>query len=80
MHLVTVKKKFDKCLLTGWSVAMFILLADIFNFTFNLFINNIVSEPFIDESLFYIFQFFIKYFWEEEIRFPRDVRLLIIAF
>ena len=40
---------------------MFILLANIFDYTFNLFINNIVIEPIIDESLFYVFYFFIKY-------------------
>ena len=33
---------------------MFILLVNIFNHTFNLFINNIVRTPIIDESLFYI--------------------------
>ena len=49
------KKKFDEFLFIGWSVAVFILLADIFNSIFNLFINNIVKEPIIDESLFYIF-------------------------
>ena len=56
MHLVTVKK-FDEYLFIGWSVAVFILLADIFNCTFNLFFNNIVREPIIDESLFYIYFF-----------------------
>ena len=56
MHLV-VAKKFDKCLLTGWSGTVFILLDNIFNHTFNLIINNIV----IDESLFYFFYLFIKY-------------------
>ena len=34
---------------------MFILLADISTSTFNLFINNIVREPIIEERLFYIF-------------------------
>ena len=37
----------------GWNVAVFILLVNIFNHMFNLFINNIVREPIIDESLFY---------------------------
>ena len=60
MHLVAVKK-FDKCLFTGWSARVFILLANIFNYTFNFFINNIVREPIIDESLFYVFYIFIKY-------------------
>ena len=61
MHLVTVKK-FDICLLTGWSSTVFILLVNIFNHTFNLFINNIVKKPIIDESLFYVFFYlFIKY-------------------
>ena len=32
-----------------------------FNHTFNLFINNIVRKPIIDESLFYVFYLFIKY-------------------
>ena len=40
---------------------MFILLVNIFNYTFNLFINNIVRKPIIDESLFYVFYLFIKY-------------------
>ena len=31
---------------------MFILFANIFDHTFNLFINNIVRIPIIDESLF----------------------------
>ena len=44
-------KKFDKSLLTGWSVTVFILLANIFNYMFNLFINNIVRKPIINESL-----------------------------
>ena len=48
-------KKFDECSFTGWSVTVFILLANIFNYTFNLFLNNIVSESIIDESLFYVF-------------------------
>ena len=43
---------FDECLFIGWSVAVFILLAKIFYDTFNLFINNLVREPIIDESLF----------------------------
>ena len=52
--MVTIKK-FDICLLTGWSSTVFILLVNIFNHTFNLFINNIVRKPIIDESLFYVF-------------------------
>ena len=40
---------------------MFILLANIFDHPFNLFINNIVRKPIIDESLFYVFYLFIKY-------------------
>ena len=40
---------------------MFILLVNIFNHTFNLFINNIVRKPIIDESLFYAFYLFVKY-------------------
>ena len=48
-------KKFDKRLLSEWSVTEFNLLANIFNYTFNLFINNIVRKPIIDESLFYVF-------------------------
>ena len=54
-------KKFDICLLTGWSSTEFILLVTIFNHTFNLFINNIVRKSIIDESLFYVFYHFIKY-------------------
>ena len=42
VHLVVVKM-FDKCLLTGWSVAGFLC--------FNLF-NNVVREPIIDEFVF----------------------------
>ena len=49
------KKKFDKSLLTGWSSTVYILSVNIFNHTFNLFINNIVRKPIIDESLFYVF-------------------------
>ena len=41
VHLVTIKK-FDICLLAGWSSTLFILLVNIFDHTFNLFINNIV--------------------------------------
>ena len=48
VNLVTVKM-FDKWSFVGWSVAVFILLAEFFNCTFNLFINNIVREPIIDE-------------------------------
>ena len=40
---------------------MFILLVNIFNHTFNLFINNIVRKPIIDESPFYVFYLIIKY-------------------
>ena len=54
-------KKFDKCLLTGWSGTVFILLVNIFNQTFNLFINNKVRKPINDESLFCVFYLFIKY-------------------
>ena len=54
-------KKFDICLLTGWSSTVFILLVNLFNHAFNLFINNIVRKPIIDESLFYVFYLFIKY-------------------
>ena len=32
-----------------------------FKYMFNLFINNIIREPIIDESLSYVFYFFIKY-------------------
>ena len=39
VHLVAVKK-FDKCLFTGLSVTVFILLANIFDCTFNLFMNK----------------------------------------
>ena len=60
VHLVTVKK-FDICLLTGWSSRVFILWVNISNHTFNLFINNIVWKLIIDESLFYVFYLFIKY-------------------
>ena len=60
VHLVTVKK-FDNCLLTGWSSTVFILLVNIFNHTFNLFINNIDRKPIIDESLFYVFYLFITF-------------------
>ena len=44
VHLVTIKK-FDICLLAGWSSTLFILLVNIFDHTFNLFINNIVRKP-----------------------------------
>ena len=50
VHLVTIKK-FDICLLAGWSSTLFILLVNIFDHTFNLFINNIVRKPIVDESL-----------------------------
>ena len=52
---------FDKCSLTKWSGKVFILLVNIFNHKFNLFINNRVRKPTIDESLFYVFNLFIKY-------------------
>ena len=54
-------KKFDKCLLIGRSDTVFILLANIFNHTFNLFINNTVREPIIDESPFNVSYLFMKY-------------------
>ena len=44
---------------------MFILLVNIFNHTFNLFINNIVRKPIMDEILFYVFYIFIKYCFGE---------------
>ena len=53
-------RKFDKCLLIGWSVAVFILLANIFNYTFNLFFNIIVRGLIIDVRLFYVYYFFLK--------------------
>ena len=60
---------------------MFILLARIFNYTFNLFLNDIVSEPIIGEGLFYVFHFFILIIiLEEEISFPRDFMLFIFTF
>ena len=46
-------KKIDKCLFIGWSGTVFIFLANIFKYTFHLFINNTVREPIIDESLFH---------------------------
>ena len=52
---------FDQCLSSGWSGIVFILLVNIFNHTFNLFINSIVRKPIIDESLFNVFYLFIKY-------------------
>ena len=36
----------------GWGVAEFIFWDSIFNYTFNLFINNLVREPIVDENLF----------------------------
>ena len=39
-------KKFDSCLFT-----VFILLADIFDYMFDLIINNIIREPIIDKML-----------------------------
>ena len=59
VHLVTIKK-FDICLLAGWSSTLFILLVNIFDNTFNLFINNIVRKPIVDESLFYVFYIYIN--------------------
>ena len=55
----------DKCLLNGWSSSVFILLVNIFNM-FNLFINNIIRKPIIDESLFYDLYLFIKY-WRKRL-------------
>ena len=55
------KKMFDNCMLTGWNSTVFILLVNIFNHTFNMFINNIVRKAIIDASKFYIFYLFIKY-------------------
>ena len=52
---------------------MFILLVNIFNHRFNLFINNIVREPFIDESLFYVFCLFIKYCFGGEVQFGSGI-------
>ena len=67
VHLVAVKK-LHKCLFTGWSVTVFILLANIFNYTFSLFINNIVREPIIDESLLLCFLFLYKIlFWRRRL-------------
>ena len=54
---------------------MFILLVNIFNRTFYLFINNIVRKPIIDESLFYVFYLFKNIVLEEEISLARDIRL-----
>ena len=73
------KKKFGICLLTVWSSTLFILLVNISNHPFNLFINNVVTKPVI-ESLFYVFYLFIKYCSEERIRLTWDIRLLLIAF
>ena len=52
-------------MLVDWvgSVTVFILLANSFNYTFNLFINEIVREPIIDEGLGYVFYFFMKYYF-----------------
>ena len=52
-------KKFDIYLLTGWGSTVFIVLVNIFNHTFNLFINNIARKTIIDENLFYVFYLFI---------------------
>ena len=51
VHLVTIKK-FDICLLAGWSSTLFILLVNIFDHTFNLFINNIVRKPIVNRINF----------------------------
>ena len=72
-------KKFDIYLLTGWSSTVFILLVNIYNHTFNLFINNIIRTPIIDESLIYVFDLFQNIVLEEEIILAMDIRLLIIA-
>ena len=60
MHLLTVKKLYI-CLLTRCSGIVFILLVNIINHTFKLFINNIVRKHIIDEVLFYVFYIFMKY-------------------
>ena len=78
VHLVVVKK-FDECLLTGWSGTVLILLVKIFNHTFNLFINSIVRKPIIDESLYYVFDLFIKYCFGGGDQF-RDIRSLLFVF
>ena len=39
VYLVAMNKC-DKCLLTGWSVIVFILLVNIFNHTFDLFVKQ----------------------------------------
>ena len=59
---------------------MFILLAEISYCTFDLFINNIVRELILDESLFYIFLNSLGNNVLGKISFARNIRLLIIAF
>ena len=49
--------KIDKCVFIGWSFAVFILLANIFNCTFNLFISNEVREPIIDVGLLWVLKY-----------------------
>ena len=62
------KKKFDICLLTGWSSTVFILLANIFDHTFNLFINNIVRKPIIDERpVLYFLPLYKILFWRRRL-------------
>ena len=61
MHLVAIKMSLINACLLGEKVTVFILLAKIFNYTFNLFINNIVREPITDEGFYFILEFFIKY-------------------
>ena len=64
----TIQQKFDKYMFIGWSVAVFILLADIFNCMFDLFINNIVRELIIDDSLSIIFLILYKIlFWRRRL-------------
>ena len=60
-------KKFDKYLFTGWGAAVVILLAKIFNYMFNLFIDNIVREPIIDESLFCFLLLHKILFWRRRL-------------
>ena len=60
VHLFTIKK-FDICLLTGWSSTV---LVNIFDHMFNLFINNIVRKPIIDVSLYvYIYIYIYIYIY-----------------
>ena len=51
-------KKFEECLLIWWIVAVLIFLGNIFDCESNLFINNILRDPVIDEI---IFMFLILY-------------------